>query len=204
MEDFDQMAEGYDTARRIERSKMFADQIRRRVPDSQGKQAMEYGCGTGLVGMALAVDFGSMLLVDSSPKMLAAADQKIRQLGLTNVSTLCGDFTESTDGVSQMDYIFLALVLHHIPDTEAILSRLCGLLRPGGQLLIIDIDQHSGDFHLNHPGFDGHHGFSQAELAQQCKHAGFRTASAEVFYHGVKKHMDREEIFSFFILDAVK
>ena len=52
MENFDEMAESYDTADRIERSKMFADEFKKYIKDSKNKTAFEFGCGTGLVGLA--------------------------------------------------------------------------------------------------------------------------------------------------------
>ncbi len=51
--------EYFDTDRRIERSTKIADEIRARIVDGRNKTAMDYGCGTGLVGLRLVNDFTS-------------------------------------------------------------------------------------------------------------------------------------------------
>lgn len=53
IEKFDCIASQYDTFDRIEVAKIIADTIRTYVIDGKGKSAIDYGCGTGLVGMQL-------------------------------------------------------------------------------------------------------------------------------------------------------
>lgn len=204
MENFDLMAKTYDTDIRIERARIVADKIRQHIKDGNSKSAIEYGCGTGLVGFQLSNDFKKLLLVDSSPKMVEQVEQKLMKLNNPAVSTLCADFMAITPQDLYADYIFSSLVLHHIKDTESILRRFYDILCDDGHLLIVDIDADDGSFHANHPGFDGHNGFNQSSLIALAKKAGFSKAEAGTFYNGKKAAGEKEAQYSLFILDAMK
>ena len=126
MANFDEIAEGYDTDRRIKRSKAIADEIRLHAGsclNGHKKIALEYGCGTGLVGLNLINDFDSIIFVDSSVKMIEQVKQKLLNLGITSSYAICCDFLTDMPKDFKVDYIFTSLVLHHIKDVKLILSR---------------------------------------------------------------------------------
>jgi SAM-dependent methyltransferase len=100
------------------------------------------------------------------------------------------------------DCIFSSLVLHHIPDTAAILRRFYEALNPGGRRLCVDLERNDGSFHGNHPGFDGHNGFDRAEPIALTQAAGFAAVSADILYTGRKQIRDREVPYALFVLDA--
>lgn len=200
---FDAMAATFDTQARAERAKAVAAAIRARIGGPGLKTAIEYGCGTGLVGLCLLDLFDELWFVDSSPAMLGKVDEKIASQGVPNARTLCADFARERPGLSA-DVIFMSLVLHHIPDTPGILSRMHGALHPGGRLIVVDIDPDGGAFHANHPGYDGHNGFDQSALAAQMRSAGFLAVESRTFFAGDKSAGGRENAYSLFIMDAVK
>lgn len=204
MEDFDAMASGFDTDRRVNRAVAIAGEIRSRLVDGRRKSAIEYGCGTGLVGMRLLDDLGSVLFVDSSPAMIQQVRRKLRQSNNLNGASRCCDFLLDLPHGLNADYIFTSLVLHHIADTEAILSRFYALLREGGHLLAVDLDLEDGSFHAKYPDFDGHNGFDQKALMRMATIAGFKSAHCDTFYHGKKTVGGKEAPYSLFILDAEK
>lgn len=204
MENFDLMARSYDTDIRVERSKAIADAVRSCVVEGHKKTAMEYGCGTGLVGIQLINDFNSILFVDSSSEMIAQVEKKLNALENSACSALYGDFTKTVPSGLKVDYIFSSLVLHHIANTEAILSNWFELLNNGGHLLIVDLDKDDGSFHAKHPDFDGHNGFEQEKLAEIAKSVGFVNVVAKTFYHDIKVINDRGNPYSLFIMDAEK
>ena len=203
MENFNTMAENFDTARRIERAKWTVKAMRTRIERRNGLSAMEYGCGTGLVGMELAKDFESICFIDSSPGMLEQVDKKIKSLGLTTASTLCCDIMEEAIN-AHFDYIFASLVLHHIDDTQGILTRLLDLLNPGGHLVVVDLDKEDGGFHAKYPDFRGHNGYCQSELIELAREVGFSGAYVETFYHGSKEHAGKVSAYSLFVFDGQK
>ncbi len=187
MESFNNAAAGYDSSRRDERAEIIANEFRSHIADTLNKDAIEYGCGIGLVGLRLAGEFRSLLMVDYSAGMLRQAEEKIKQMKLKNVSTLHADFlTEAPAGLGA-DYIFTSLALHHVKDTEAILRVFYNLLRQGGKLLIADINHGGDDFHAKYPDFDGHPGFKQKALMETACKIGFVNPETKTFYTGEKE-----------------
>jgi len=204
MEDFNLMAKDFDTDRRIERAKVIADEIRQHMHDGHAKSALEYGCGTGLVGFQLINDVESMLFVDSSAAMIEQVKQKLHSLGKSTDCADCHDFMVDVPNDIRADYIFSSLVLHHIKDTKAILSRLHGMLNNEGHLLIIDLNTDDGSFHAEYPHFDGHHGFEQPSIVSLATEVGFKKVGIKTFYHGYKTVNGNTNPYSLFILDATK
>ena len=81
---FDMMADGYDTSKRIQIAKLTSDAIREYLVDANNKNVIDFGCGTGLVGMNLLNDFNSMLFLDTSQNMLDQIKQKIIDCNIQN------------------------------------------------------------------------------------------------------------------------
>ena len=204
MENFNAMAKDYDTQPRAVRANTIADKIRTRITSGQEKSAIEFGCGTGLVGLQLLNAFISLNLIDSSPEMINQVNQKLENLNTQTASALCCDLMNTIPEIPPVDYIFSSLVLHHIQDTETVLRRLYSLLNHGGHLIIIDIDEEDGSFHAKYPDFEGHNGFNHAALGALAKKAGFANITIETFYHDSKTHNGKENPYSLFIFDAVK
>ena len=205
MENFDLMAKTYDTERRSNRAALIAEEIRAHITDGHKKSALEFGCGTGLVGFEMANDFASLLLVDSSPGMITEVERKLQSLNWPdNVSALCCDLAEAVPRDLHVDYVFSSLVLHHIGDTRDILSRVYSILNENGRILIVDIDEDDGGFHAGYPGYSGHNGFEKSALIRLAEESGFINVSAKTFFHGTKNVKDREIPYSMFILDAQK
>ena len=138
---FDEMATRYDRPERVQVANEIAAALRARLGTAGlGKHAIDYGCGTGLVGLQLTDCFQSLLLVDASPQMARVTQAKIESSGLANAQTLCADFSVSIPAGLSADVVFMAQVLLHIPDTGRILRQLYAVLNPGGRLLIVDFD----------------------------------------------------------------
>ncbi|PWV95995.1 ubiquinone/menaquinone biosynthesis C-methylase UbiE [Paenibacillus cellulosilyticus] len=194
---FEMIAQVYDTPERIHTAKVSSDAIRNYLVDAESKSAIDFGCGTGLVGMNLLDEFKSMLFLDTSPKMIQQIEQKISDANLQNVDTLCFDFEKTDLSDLRADYILMAQVLLHIPDVEFVLSRLFDVLNEGGHLLIVDFDKNEkvvSEF--------VHNGFRQAELASIMTRLGYKNIQSETFYTGSGIFMGQDA--SMFILDSRK
>lgn len=194
---FEMIADMYDTSERIQIAKVASDAIRKHLTDAKGKTAIDFGCGTGLVGMDLLRDFNSMLFLDTSQKMLNQIEKKIAANNIQNAATLCFDFERDSLSDLKADYIFMVQVLLHIKDVEPVLSRLYEVLNQGGHLLIIDFDKNekvASDM--------VHNGFDQKELAETMAPLGYINIQSETFYTGSRIFMGEDA--AMFILDAVK
>lgn len=64
------MANRYDNDERIHTAKLASNTIREYLVDAENKSAIDFGCGTGLVGMNLVNEFHSLLFLDTSQKCL--------------------------------------------------------------------------------------------------------------------------------------
>jgi len=194
---FEMIANIYDTSERIQIAKVSSDAIREYLVDAKSKNAIDFGCGTGLVGMNLLNDFNSMLFLDTSQNMINQIKQKISDFNFQNVDTLCFDFEK--EGLSNLyaDYIFMAQVLLHINDVELILSRLYDVLNVGGHLLIVD-------FNKNEKVVSDmvHNGFAQEKLTDIMTKIGYRDIQSKTFYTGSQIFMGHDA--SMFILDSQK
>lgn len=194
---FEMIADVYDTPERIEIAKASADAIREYLVDSKEKNAIDFGCGTGLVGMNLLNDFSSVLFLDTSQNMIHQIKQKISDSNIQNADTLRFDFEKDSLSDLKADYIFMVQVLLHISDVELVLSRLYQVLKEGGHLLIVDFDQNEKVVsEMVHSGFD------QAELTDRMTKIGYKGIQSRTFYTGSKMFMGQDA--SLFILDSQK
>ncbi len=194
---FEMIANIYDTPERIQIAKVSSNAIRECLVDAKSKNAIDFGCGTGLVGMNLLNDFSSMLFLDTSQNMINQIKQKISSFNIHNATTLCFDFEKDSLSDLHADYIFMAQVLLHINDVELVLSRLYEVLKESGHLLIVD-------FNKNEKIVSDmvHNGFDQIELTEIMTKIGYRDIQSKTFYAGSKMFMGYDA--SLFILDSQK
>lgn len=194
---FEMIASTYDTSERVQIAKVSSDAIREYLVDAKNKKAIDFGCGTGLVGMNLLNDFQSILFLDTSRNMIHQLKQKISRSNLQNADTLCFDFEQESLSDLDVDYIFMAQVLLHIKDVELVLSRLYDVLKAGGHLLIIDFDKNEDIVsEMVHNGFD------QDRLSDLMAKIGYREIQSKTFYTGSNIFMNHDA--SLFILDSQK
>ena len=204
MENYDLMAENFDTEERIKRSRIFADEFKKYISDGKNKSAIEFGCGTGLVGFELINKFKCFIFIDSSIGMIKKVEQKLLDMKTGKAQAICCDLMkESPENISG-DYIISSLVLHHIIETEVILTHLFNLLNKDGHLLIIDVDTDNGNFHAHRSDFHGHNGFEHTSLINLCGKIGFKETKIKTFYHNSRIINGDEKQYSLFIMDAVK
>lgn len=194
---FEMIAKGYDTAERIEIAKIVSDAISKYMIDTNNKNAIDFGCGTGLVGLKLLHKFNNILFMDTSQNMIDQIEQKVMDFNIKNADTLCFNLEKESLLDLHADYIFMSQVLLHIKDIELILSRLYDLLNEGGHLIIVDFDKNEDIVSdMVHPGFD------ITELTDIMTHIGYREIQSETFYNGSKIFMGQDA--SLFALDAQK
>lgn len=194
---FEMIANVYDTPERIQIAKISSDAIQEYLVDTKTKNAIDFGCGTGLVGMNLLNNFSSILFLDTSQNMINQIKQKVSDLNIQNADTVCFDFEKQSLSDLNADYIFMVQVLLHISDAEIVLSRLYDVLNEGGHLLIVD-------FNKNEQIVSDivHNGFDQIELANIMTKIGYKNVQSKTFYTGSKIFMGQDA--SMFILDSQK
>src|ERR1700735_2885191 len=99
-------------------------------------RALDFGCGVGRLGRALASHFDEVCGVDISPKMIELAHEYNGHLqNCRFLQNTRPDFRAFS--VNDFDLIYSSVTLQHIPPRHAMryLHGLIGLLRPGGLLI---------------------------------------------------------------------
>jgi tRNA (cmo5U34)-methyltransferase len=170
---FDEAAATWDEEpRRVKLARAVADEIARRIELSPAMDVLDFGCGTGLLTLALQPLVRSVTGADSSSGMLDVLRRKVRVQRLANVQTtlLDPDVSLSLDG--PFDLIASSMALHHVPDLAPLFDRFRETLRSGGRVALADLDREDGSFHEDPRGVH-HLGFERAEMQALLAAAGF-------------------------------
>jgi 2-polyprenyl-3-methyl-5-hydroxy-6-metoxy-1,4-benzoquinol methylase len=195
MSRFDAKAADWDTPERRDRAHQLADAIREHVPLTRDMRAIDIGAGTGLLGLDLLDDVGSVVLADPSEGMVQVAGTKIEASGIVDARAIRFDFPadEPPEG-APFDLAVSLLALHHIEDTVGTLRSIYDALAPGGHIALSDLDKEDGTFH--DPGEPGihHQGFEGESLVALATAAGFVDAEWRVV-HELEKNGSRYGIF---------
>jgi SAM-dependent methyltransferase len=101
----------------------------------------DLGAGTGQFAIPAARRFGHVTAVDVSPAMLAELRRKAAASGVPNLEAVRGGFLSYTPAGPPLDGVYTRNALHQIPDfwKGIALTRIAGMLRPGGVLRLLDL-----------------------------------------------------------------
>ena len=136
-----------DTARRLEAVYRIRDAIRRRrfareaLGAAPGERIVEVGCGPGVFCAELAEEVGEagfVLGLDTSPAMLALAAG--RCAGHANVELREAEAGSLPVDAGSFDAALCVQVLEYVPDATGALSEMRRVLRPGGRIVVWDVD----------------------------------------------------------------
>ncbi len=176
---FDAVAEQWDEEpRRVKLAGEIAAAIQEGIPLSGDWDALDFGCGTGLVTFQLAPFVHSITGVDSSSGMIERLTAKIATAGVSNVSAKLYNPDTAELSAGRYHLITSAMTLHHVKDIVPLLASFKALLHPGGRIALADLETEDGSFHEDPTGVF-HHGFSAEELSDMLRKAGFSAVSIE-------------------------
>jgi tRNA (cmo5U34)-methyltransferase len=171
---FDKVARTWDAdARRVALTIAVATEIEHQVGLTQTMDVLDFGCGTGLLTLALAPLVRTVMGADSSEGMLAVLEQKVRSQHLASVrSYLVGDSTPLA-GAGRFDLITSCMALHHVQDVTALVEQFRAMLLPHGRIALADLDAEDGTFHDAGVSDVHHRGFDREWLRQLLSEHGF-------------------------------
>jgi 2-polyprenyl-3-methyl-5-hydroxy-6-metoxy-1,4-benzoquinol methylase len=171
--DFDTAAATWDEKpQRVRLGREVAAAMAAALPLSREWDAMDFGCGTGLVTLNLAPLLGSILGVDSSANMVEQLGAKAAKQGCANVRAVRLDLEHGELPDSRYHLITCSMTMHHIPDPLPLLESLRSLLRPAGYIAISDLEAEDGSFHGDPVGVF-HNGFGHEQFRGLLRQAGF-------------------------------
>lgn len=185
---FDQSAANWDAApSRAELANAVGEAVIQHVRPTREMDVLDYGCGTGLIGVFLLPHVRSVVGADSSPAMLQVLDDKIRDGGLRHMRTKKLDLQHDPVPDSRYHLIVSSMVTHHVADVGSLLAAFRRMLHPGGFLAIADLDVESGLFHSPEAVESVHHyGFDRGRFKERLIHAGFADAK-DATAHVIRK-----------------
>lgn len=199
--DFDSDAQRWDeNPGRVKLANGIADAILEEVELTPQMDALDFGCGTGLVTLRLQPFVRSITGVDGSQGMLDALRRKTSKLGLKNVRA---EFIDTEAGQTlggSYNLIVSSMTFHHISDIKSILDQFFRIARPSAYVCIADLDLEDGLFHEDKTGVS-HFGFDRDGLSRMLVESGFeqvRHRTATRMTKPVGENKDAE--FSIFLI----
>lgn len=145
--------------RQLEALYRTGDAVRRRrlvreaLAARPGETVLDAGCGPGFFCAELLDEVGPAGHVDGtdlSPQMLALAER--RCAGRDNATFREADVTALPFEDASVDAAICVQVLEYVPEVDRALAELRRVLRPGGRLVVWDIDWTTLSWHSEDPG----------------------------------------------------
>jgi ubiquinone/menaquinone biosynthesis C-methylase UbiE/DNA-binding transcriptional ArsR family regulator len=107
---------------------------------------VDLGTGTGRMLEVLAPAYRRGVGVDSSREMLAVARSRLAAAGVAQAQVRLGDIGALDSSIGPADVVIIHQVLHYFDDPGRMLAQARRLLKPGGEILIVDFAPHDLEF----------------------------------------------------------
>lgn len=157
----------------------------------------DFGCGTGVLSVAMARWARHVVAIDQSASALEQAKERIRRAGMKNVELLREDLHRLSLPDGRQDLVVISQSLHHVEEPEGVLREAARLLRPEGRVVVLELMPHEEKWVMERLGHR-HLGFEPERLEDGLKRAGFTQVVCET--HG----RDGGSPFRVFMLTAVR
>lgn len=203
--DFDAEASTWDAnPGRVKVASDIARAIREHVTLSGDMDVLDFGCGTGLLTLALQPFVRSIHGVDSSRGMLDVLRQKVRNEDTANVTSGLVDLDRGDILTGCYDLVVSSMTLHHAKETGALLKQFYRVLNLSGILCIADLDPDDGRFHSGNAGVF-HFGFNRKDLRLALTDAGFtRVRDREAARIEKPDEDGKKRVFTVFLMTGCK
>jgi len=166
-----------DLPRRVNLAKAVVKNI---IPHLNGNEkALEFGCGTGLVGINTAPFVKKLIGIDTSAKMVEKFNEKTQKISI-NAKAYQKDIFEIREN---FDIVISSMTLHHIKDIKTLSKKLSEITNV---CYLADLVKEDGSFHTRGNEDVEHFGFDVDELKSYFK----EWKMAYKIIHTIKKHKD--------------
>lgn len=145
----------------------------------QGEVIADIGSGSGYFALRFAAhvgDKGRVYGVDIDPEMVRHLNRRIRDAGLSNVQTVLADPDDPLLRDRSIDRFVVVDTWHHIDNQAKYLGLMKKMLKPGGQVVMIDF--HKRELPVG-PRLSMK--IAREDLIQQMETSGFRLAQEHSF-----------------------
>ena len=160
----------YDNPDNVKRAQQFAEDVKSWVNLTKETVLLDFGSGTGHVGITLANDVKNIIFEDVSEEMLKQVNANCAEKNITNYTTFLGTMEEYKG--EKVDLITAGMVLHHVDDLNSLFKSFLNNMKPHAHLCIVDFCTDAA-FFSRLPVPLPHLGFVPEELGNQLISLGF-------------------------------
>lgn len=187
-----------------ERAKALALEIHNLIAGKDYTNALEFGCGTGILSFLLKDDFSQITLMDNSDGMLKEVNKKITKGRIRHFKLVHLDL-EKEELHEKFDVIYSLLTMHHIKEIETVIQKFSQMLNNKGILILADLEKEDGSFHSKNESGVQHNGFHCHDLVVVFTKYGLRAQFCKTFYSLKKSHENGiEKEYPLFLIMAEK
>lgn len=167
---FESVASKWDEMRRSFYSEEVREGAYKEAGILPGRVAADIGCGTGFITEGLLKKGLKVIAVDQSPAMLA---QLVSVMSSPSLDARQGEAESLPIDDGSVDYAFANMFLHHVESPPVAIGEMARIIRPGGVLVITDMDEHDFDFLLTEQ-HDRWAGFARSDVREWFLDAGLQ------------------------------
>jgi len=168
---FDDVADEWDQMRKSFFSEAVREKALATAGVQRGKIAADIGAGTGFITEALVNEGVAVVAIDQSEAMLDAMKKKF--VGIQGVDFRLGEAENLPIPGDSVDYAFANMYLHHVEIPLKAIKEMVRILKPGGKLVLTDLDEHDYDF-LRTEQHDRWMGFKREDVNRWLTEAGLK------------------------------
>jgi len=132
----------------------------------------DLGAGEGLLSELLARRCKKVIAVDNSEKIVEFGAAKAKKNNLKNLEFRLGDLQNPPIEPHSVDLVILSQALHHADDPAKAIEAAYKLLKPRGQIVILELLKHNFEKARELYG-DRWLGFPESDLHRWLEQAGF-------------------------------
>jgi ArsR family transcriptional regulator len=133
----------------------------------------DLGAGEGLLSQLLARRVTQVWCIDNSPRMVEVGTELAAKNGLANLTYKLGDIEKVPLPDRSVDLAILSQALHHAQHPQKAVEEAHRILRPGGQILVLELKEHTFE-KARDLYADIWLGFKESALHGFLKKAGFQ------------------------------
>ena len=142
-------------------------------------EVADIACGEGYLSVEAARWAKRVIGIDRSSEVLKRAQALAHRRGLSNIAWKRGDMERLPLEDASVDVALLSQALHHALDPRRAVAEAVRILKPGGQLLVLDLREHDQAWVRDRVG-DQWLGFKDEELERLLKNGGLTDVSVRV------------------------
>jgi len=154
---FNQIAKQWDEMREDLFSQRIRDKAFSKAKLRSGQRAADIGAGTGFITEGLVRKGLEVVAIDQSELMLEVMRKKFHKFN--RIFYRVGIAEELPIANNSVNYCFANMCLHHVDSPEKAIKEMARVIKPGGRVIITDLDKHEFNFlleeqHARWLGFD--------------------------------------------------